>query len=235
MPAPRIFSAEGIVALGLEKLPWSKAALQFRQRVSSCARAEGEEWPDLSDEGLARNAAGWLMPLLLDKTARRQIAADELSNAVMNTAALAAAPPARRRGADPFHRADRLERADRLRSRAGTDRIDPRAGAVRTCRASGDRPRPRTACDRAVVSRSSAGASDARSAGLLARQLCRCEDRNARTLSQAPLAGRSAIGRPPRAAPSRAAKSACGRLSRPFGAGMTRTIALPPGGLPFKN
>ena len=65
-------------------MPWSKAALQFRQRVGFLRRAEGDEWPDLSDEGLARNAAEWLEPLVLDKTARSQIGADELSNAVMN-------------------------------------------------------------------------------------------------------------------------------------------------------
>ena len=76
--------AQGIVSLGLDRLPWSKVALQFRNRVQFLRRAEGEEWPDLSDEGLARNAAEWLEPLLLDKTARSQIAADELSDTVMN-------------------------------------------------------------------------------------------------------------------------------------------------------
>ena len=76
--------SDGIVCLGLERLPWSKAALQFRNRVQFLRGAEGEEWPDLSDEGLARDAAELLEPLLLDKTARSQIGADELSNAVMN-------------------------------------------------------------------------------------------------------------------------------------------------------
>ena len=76
--------AEGIVALGLGRLPWSKAALQFRQRVQFLRRAEGEEWPDLSDDGLARSAAEWLEPILLDKTARGEVGADELSDAVMN-------------------------------------------------------------------------------------------------------------------------------------------------------
>jgi ATP-dependent helicase HrpB len=75
--------AEGIVGLGLDRLPWSKAALQFRNRVQFLRRAEGEEWPDLSNEGLARNAAEWLEPLLMDKTARSEIAADALSDAVM--------------------------------------------------------------------------------------------------------------------------------------------------------
>jgi len=76
--------AQGIVALGLDKLPWSKAALQFRTRVGFLRRAEGDEWPDLSDEGLARNAADWLEPILTDKTARSAIGADELSDAVMS-------------------------------------------------------------------------------------------------------------------------------------------------------
>jgi ATP-dependent helicase HrpB len=75
---------EGIISLGLDKLPWSKAALQFRQRVQFLRRAEGEEWPDLSNEGLARSAAEWLEPLLPHKTARSELGADDLSNAVMN-------------------------------------------------------------------------------------------------------------------------------------------------------
>jgi ATP-dependent helicase HrpB len=74
--------AQGIVGLGLDKLPWSKAALQLRNRVLFLRRAEGEEWPDLSNEGLARNAADWLEPLLLDKTARNEISAEELSDAI---------------------------------------------------------------------------------------------------------------------------------------------------------
>ena len=76
--------AEGIVGLGLDRLPWSKAALQFRTRVAFLRQAEGEEWPDLSDEGLARTAAAWLEPILLDKISGGDIGADELSEAVMN-------------------------------------------------------------------------------------------------------------------------------------------------------
>jgi ATP-dependent helicase HrpB len=76
--------ADGIVKSGLDKLPWSKAALQFRTRVAFLRKAEGEEWPDLSDDGLAKSAAGWLEPILMDKTSRGAIVADELSEAVMN-------------------------------------------------------------------------------------------------------------------------------------------------------
>ena len=73
---------QGIVSQGLDKLPWSKAALQFRTRVEFLRKAEGDEWPDLSDEGLARTAAEWLEPVLADKTARSNIDAGELSDAV---------------------------------------------------------------------------------------------------------------------------------------------------------
>jgi ATP-dependent helicase HrpB len=76
--------AEGIVRLGLDKLPWSKAALQFRTRVEFLRKAEGEEWPDLSDDGLAKNATDWLEPVLLDKTSVANVAAGELSDALTN-------------------------------------------------------------------------------------------------------------------------------------------------------
>jgi ATP-dependent helicase HrpB len=76
--------AEGIIASGLGKLPWSKAALHLRQRVAFLHRSEGEEWPDLSDEALARDAASWLEPLLTDKTSISDIGADELSDALAN-------------------------------------------------------------------------------------------------------------------------------------------------------
>jgi len=76
--------AQGLVGLGLDRLPWGKAALQFRNRVAFLRRAEGEEWPDLSDEGLARTTANWLEPLLAEKTARSDIGGDELSDAAAN-------------------------------------------------------------------------------------------------------------------------------------------------------
>ncbi len=79
----RILS-DGIVGLGLDRLDWSKAALQFRTRVQSLRKAEGDEWPDVSDEGLARTTARWLEPLLADKTSRSQISAGELFDAVSN-------------------------------------------------------------------------------------------------------------------------------------------------------
>ena len=74
--------ANGIAALGIGKLPWSKPQLQFRNRVMFLRRAEGDEWPDLSDEALARTAAEWLAPFLTAKTALTQIGVDDLAAAL---------------------------------------------------------------------------------------------------------------------------------------------------------
>lgn len=71
--------AEGIAGLGAHKLPWSKAQLQFRSRVNFLRRAEGEPWPDVSDDALSRNSAEWLAPFLTGKTALSQIGADDLA------------------------------------------------------------------------------------------------------------------------------------------------------------
>ena len=74
--------AEGIAGLGIGKLPWSKAQMQLRNRVSFLRRSEGDEWPDLSDNTLARTVAEWLAPFLTGKTALAQIGADDLAAAL---------------------------------------------------------------------------------------------------------------------------------------------------------
>jgi ATP-dependent helicase HrpB len=74
--------AEGIAGLGIGKLPWSKAQLQLRDRVWFLRKAEGDDWPDLTDEALARSAAAWLAPFLAGKTALSQVDADDLSAAL---------------------------------------------------------------------------------------------------------------------------------------------------------
>src|SRR5690606_16560023 len=50
--------------------------------VGFLRRAEGDEWPDLSDTGLAARADDWLVPLLHGKIALAQVGADELAVAV---------------------------------------------------------------------------------------------------------------------------------------------------------
>ena len=42
--------AGGVLSLGLARLPWTKALKQRRDRVMFLAQAEGEAWPDLSDD-----------------------------------------------------------------------------------------------------------------------------------------------------------------------------------------
>ncbi|MGF9760849.1 ATP-dependent helicase HrpB [Microvirga sp. 0TCS3.31] len=74
--------AEGLVSLGLDTLPWSKALAQWRERVVFLRKAEGEEWPDLSDEGLTRTADEWLAPHLVGKSSLGEIGPDLLSEAL---------------------------------------------------------------------------------------------------------------------------------------------------------
>jgi ATP-dependent helicase HrpB len=74
--------AEGIARLGLDRLPWSKALKQWRDRVMFLRRAEGDEWPDLSDAALTATAGDWLATALAGKTALAALGADELADAV---------------------------------------------------------------------------------------------------------------------------------------------------------
>jgi ATP-dependent helicase HrpB len=75
--------ATGIAKAGLDRLPWSKALAQWRDRVLFLRRSEGDEWPDLSDAGLADSLADWLVPALSDKTSLAQLGADGLAEALM--------------------------------------------------------------------------------------------------------------------------------------------------------
>jgi ATP-dependent helicase HrpB len=74
--------AEGLAALGIARLPWSKSQLQLRDRVKFLRAAEGDEWPDLSDTALSQTATQWLGPFLTSQTALSQIVADDLAAAL---------------------------------------------------------------------------------------------------------------------------------------------------------
>ncbi|WFU82203.1 ATP-dependent helicase HrpB [Bradyrhizobium sp. CIAT3101] len=78
----RIF-ADGLIAAGLDRLPWSKAAKQWRDRVMFLRKAEGDSWPDLSNDGLVARRDDWLVPALYDKIALKDISAGDLSDALM--------------------------------------------------------------------------------------------------------------------------------------------------------
>jgi ATP-dependent helicase HrpB len=75
--------ADGLITAGLDKLPWSKSAKQWRDRVMFLRKPEGESWPDLSDDGLIASAADWLVPALYDKTSLKEFSAGDLSEALL--------------------------------------------------------------------------------------------------------------------------------------------------------
>jgi len=75
--------ADGLIAAGLDKLPWSNALKQWRDRVMFLRKAEGAPWLDLSDEALAAEREQWLVPALFEKTALKDFSAPDLSQAVM--------------------------------------------------------------------------------------------------------------------------------------------------------
>jgi ATP-dependent helicase HrpB len=74
--------AAAIMAAGLDRLPWTKPLRQWRDRVLFLRRAEGEEWPDLGDAGLAATAENWLVPLFFDKTGLAMLASADLETAL---------------------------------------------------------------------------------------------------------------------------------------------------------
>ena len=74
--------ADALVRLGIDRLPWTKALQQWRDRVDFLRRAHGDEWPDLSDAALAASATDWLVPALAGKTALSALHSDELAEAV---------------------------------------------------------------------------------------------------------------------------------------------------------
>jgi len=80
--------AEGMIAVGPERWPWSKQSKQWRDRVMFLRKAEGESeshsWPDLSDTALVDQAEAWLTPALYDKTSLKEFSQQDLLDALMN-------------------------------------------------------------------------------------------------------------------------------------------------------
>ena len=75
--------ARGAAEIGIERLPWSKAQAQLRDRIAFLRRAEGDEaWPDVSDEGLAKSVEDWLAPFILGRASLSAINADDLGAAL---------------------------------------------------------------------------------------------------------------------------------------------------------
>ena len=74
--------AEALASIGIDRLPWSPRLEQLRSRVAFLRRAEGEEWPDLSDSALAASAADWLAPHLEDARGLSDVSEAILSGAL---------------------------------------------------------------------------------------------------------------------------------------------------------
>jgi ATP-dependent helicase HrpB len=93
--------AEGIARIGIDRLPWTKSLIQWRDRIMFLRASKGGEWPDLSDAALAESVSDWLGPALASKTAVGEITADELEATL---GALVAWPLKRRLDAEaPTH------------------------------------------------------------------------------------------------------------------------------------
>jgi ATP-dependent helicase HrpB len=74
--------AESVANLGIDRLPWTSALKQWRDRVMFLRHSEGGEWPDLSDTALAGSAGQWLVPALTGRIALAGLAADEFAAAL---------------------------------------------------------------------------------------------------------------------------------------------------------
>ena len=74
--------ANGIASLGIKRLAWTKAQKQWRDRVMFLRQAEGEPWPDLSDQALALDAENWLAPFILGRRRLADIKPEDLDSAV---------------------------------------------------------------------------------------------------------------------------------------------------------
>jgi ATP-dependent helicase HrpB len=74
--------AQGIARAGIERLPWTTALRQWRDRVMFLRRTQGAEWPDLSDDALAATAIDWLAPALAGKTALAEFTGGEFTQAM---------------------------------------------------------------------------------------------------------------------------------------------------------
>ena len=73
--------AAGMAELGVGLLPWTREQAALRARASYLRATLGEDWPDLSDAGLA-GGPGWLAPHIVGRSALAEITADDLGGAL---------------------------------------------------------------------------------------------------------------------------------------------------------
>lgn len=83
-PADLVLPAmlEGVRAMGLACLPWSKELSGWRRRVAFLHRASPDRWPDMSDEGLLGSLEDWLAPYLSGVSRRSHLGRIDLHSAL---------------------------------------------------------------------------------------------------------------------------------------------------------
>ena len=81
-PETALALAKGAAASGVDRLPWTKAQKQWRDRVLFLRGIEGDQWPDVSDAALAASAQSWLAPFVEGRDAVASIAAEDLERAL---------------------------------------------------------------------------------------------------------------------------------------------------------
>ncbi|WP_457586892.1 ATP-dependent helicase HrpB [Ensifer canadensis] len=76
--------ADGVRQLGLAMLPFSKEAMQLRERIGFLHRSIGEPWPDVSDEALLLSLEDWFVPFQHGITAIADIKSGALSEGLLS-------------------------------------------------------------------------------------------------------------------------------------------------------
>jgi ATP-dependent helicase HrpB len=84
-PPPAAIQAallDGLRALGLEALPWTREATTLRDRIRFVRRIQEGDWPDLSDGALHAGLSEWLGPFIDGITRRSQLGRLDLAAAL---------------------------------------------------------------------------------------------------------------------------------------------------------
>ena len=76
--------ADGVRQLGLAVLPFSKEAMQMRDRIGFLNRSIGEPWPDVSDQALLDHLDDWFVPFQHGVTAITDVKAANLSDGLLS-------------------------------------------------------------------------------------------------------------------------------------------------------
>ena len=76
--------AQGVRQLGLAVLPFSKEAMQLRDRIGFLYRTLGDPWPDMSDESLLAGLEDWFVPFQGETRGMDDMSAASLSEGLQS-------------------------------------------------------------------------------------------------------------------------------------------------------